>query len=222
MEAAQSPPPATRLPLSQERVLNAAVELADRDGIEALSMRRLAKELGVEAMSLYNHVKNKDAILSGIMDLVSSEIELPDETTDWKAALRRSAISAKEVLLQHKWASALMLSQQDGGPAALRRSEWMLRTLREAGFSADLTYHAYHILGAYIQGVTNQHLSFPYAGEELRALVNEFLGQLPPDEFTYLTEHVMQHVEPAEQHKGGFELGLDLILDGLERMRDAS
>jgi AcrR family transcriptional regulator len=222
MEAASSPTPATRLPLSTDRVLRAAVDLADRDGIEALSMRRLAKELGVEAMSLYNHVKNKDAILSGIMDLVSSEIELPADTTDWKAALRRSAISAKEVLLQHRWASALMLSRQDGGPAALRRSEWMLRTLREAGFSPDLTYHAYHLLGAFIQGVTNQHLAFPYKPDEIAGLADDFLRQLPPEEFTYLIEHVRQHLEPAEEHKGGFELGLDLILDGLERMRDAA
>jgi AcrR family transcriptional regulator len=222
MEAARTRAPAKRLPLSKERVLRAAVELADGDGIEALSMRRLAKELGVEAMSLYNHVKNKDEILSGISDLVTSEMELPSDTVDWKSALRRSAISAKEVYLRHPWASSLVLSSHDGGPASLRRSEWTLRTLREAGFSKDVTYHAYHILGAYVQGVTSMHLSFPYKPEEVAGLASDFLRQLPQDEFTYLIEHVLQHTEPAEEHKGGFELGLDLILDGLERMRDST
>ena len=130
------PEPSTRrTPLSKERVLRAAVALADADGIEALSMRRLARELGVEAMSLYNHVKNKDEILSGIIDLVTAEIELPEVAGDWKAAMRRSAISAKEVFVRHEWASPLMLSQQSGGPAGLHLSEWKLRTLREAGFS---------------------------------------------------------------------------------------
>jgi AcrR family transcriptional regulator len=222
MEAARSRPPAKRRPLSKERVLRAAVKLADRDGLEALSMRRLAKELGVEAMSLYNHVKNKDEILSGISDLVTSEMELPSDTTDWQSALRRSSISAKEVYLRHPWASSLVMSSHDGGQASLRRSEWTLRTLREAGFSKDLTYHAYHILGAYVQGVTNQHLSFPYKPEEVAGLASDFLRQLPQDEFTYLIEHVVQHTEPTEAHKGGFELGLDLILEGLERMRDAA
>jgi AcrR family transcriptional regulator len=203
-------------------VLAAAVELADSGGIEALSMRRLARELGVEAMSLYNHVANKDAILDGITDLVTGEIELPPVAGDWKAAMRRSAISAKDVFLRHRWASGLMTSRQSGGPASLRRAEWTLATLRDAGFSKDLTYHAFHILGAYIQGVTEQHLSFPYKGEELAGMATRFLETLPAEDFPYLAEHIVQHIDPDHEGTGGFELGLDLILDGLERMRDAA
>ena len=211
-----------RTPLSKERVLHAAMELADTGGIESLSMRRLAKELGVEAMSLYNHVANKDEILHGIIDLATSEIELPDDAPDWKAAMRRSSISARDVFLRHPWVSGLMMSRQSGGPAGLRRGEWMLRTLREAGFSKDLTYHAFHILGAYVQGVTTQHLNFPYKGDELAGMAKGFLDQLAADEYRYTHEHVLQHLEPREGGEGGFELGLDLILDGLERTRDAS
>jgi len=211
---------ARRSPLTKERVLRAAVAFADEHGVEALSMRRLMKELGVEAMSLYNHVANKDEILRGIIDLVVAEIELPEVHGEWKAAMRRSAVSAKDVFLRHSWVSGLMFAKQSGGPASLRRGEWMLSTLREAGFSPDLTYHAFHILGAYVQGVTNQHLSFPYSGEELERLARTFLQGLDPDAYRYTIEHVEQHIEP-HGHPGGFELGLDLILDGLERLRES-
>jgi AcrR family transcriptional regulator len=219
MEAA-SAQPTPREPLSRDRVLSAAVELADRDGIDALSMRRLAKELGVEAMSLYNHVKNKDEILAGIIDLALAEIDLPEADGDWKAAMRQSAISAKDVFLRHSWVSGLMYARQSGGPASMRRGEWMLATLREAGFSADVTYHAYHVLNAYLQGVTSQHLAIPHKGDELAKMARDFMKEIPQDEFPYTIEHIEQHLEPADDHKGGFELGLDLILEGLERMRD--
>jgi AcrR family transcriptional regulator len=211
---------APRTPLSKERVLRAAIDLADADGIEALSMRRLAKELGVEAMSLYNHVANKDEILAGIVDLVASEIDLPSDGVDWKTAIRRSAISARDVRLRHRWASSLWMSRQSGGPAQLRHADWMLKTLREAGFSKDLIYHAFHILEAYILGFTVQQLNFPYEGEELAGLATAFLQQLPAGEHPDFVEHVMQHLEPRHGDEGGFEFGLDLILDGLERARE--
>jgi AcrR family transcriptional regulator len=209
-----------RVPLSRERVLRAAIDLADAGGIEALSMRRIAKELGVEAMSLYNHVANKDEILDGIVDTVAGEVELPPEGVDWKAAIRRSAISARDVYVRHPWASSLSMSRQSGGPARLRHGNWVLTTLREAGFSKDLTYHAYHILDAYVLGFTVLQLSFPYEGEELKGLATSFLEQLPAGEYPYFVEHVHQHLEPRHGDKGGFEVGLDLILDGLERARD--
>jgi AcrR family transcriptional regulator len=214
--------PARRAPLSKERVLEAAVAFADEHGIDALSMRRLAKELGVEAMSLYNHVKNKDDLLAGIIDLATSEIELPEVDGDWKAAMRRSSISAKDVYLRHTWLTGLMHSKQSGGPASLRRGEWMLATLREAGFSDDLTYHAYHIIGAYLMGVTAQHLSVAPVKEDLAGMARQFLAQLPPGQYPYMIEHVEQHIDPDHQHTGGFELGLDLLLDGLERLRTAA
>jgi AcrR family transcriptional regulator len=210
-----------RKPLSKERVLRAALALADAEGIEALSMRRLARELGVEAMSLYNHVANKDEILDGIIDLVAGEFDLPSDAGGWKPAMRGHLTSARDVLLRHRWATALWM-RQGGGTARLRNGDWMLRTLREAGFSKDLMYHAFHILESYVQGYTLQQLNFPYKGEQLADMAASFLQQLPADEYPDLVEHIQQHLEPHEEGPGGFEMGLDLILDGLERGRDAA
>ncbi len=210
-----------RTPLNKERVLRAALALADAEGIEGLSMRRLAKDLGVEAMSLYNHVANKDEILDGIIDLVAGEFELPADVPDWETAMRGHLISAREVLLRHRWATPLWM-RQGGGTARLRNGDWMLRTLREAGFSKDLMYHAFHILESYVQGYTLQQLNFPYKGEELADMAASFLQQLPADEYPDLVEHIEQHLEPHDEGPGGFELGLDLILDGLERSRSSA
>lgn len=208
-----------REPLTRERILDTAMRLMDTEGLEAVTMRRIGRELGVEAMSLYNHVANKDEILAGMIELVVGEIELPADGTDRKAALRRSAISNRDVLRRHPWASSLMMSRQSGGPAQLRRTDWILRTLREAGLSQDLVYHALHILEAYVLGATVQHQSFPYSGDELAGLASTFLQQLPADEYPDLVEHVKQHLDPPPGAEGGFELGLDLILTGLERLR---
>jgi hypothetical protein len=209
---------APRTPLSKERVLRAAIELADAEGIEALSMRRLAKELGVEAMSLYNHVANKGEILAGIIDLVAGEFDLPSDESDWKVAMRRNAISSRDVLLRHRWATSIWMTQ-GGGPARLRNGDWMLRTLREAGFSPALIYHAFHILESYVLGYTLQQLNFPYKGEELAGLAADFLEQIPVEDYPDLVEHIHQHIEPHDEETSGFELGLDLILDGLDRAR---
>ncbi len=211
-----------RIPLSKDRVLQAAVALADEGGIEALSMRKLAKELGVEAMSLYNHVANKDEILDGIIDVVASEVDLPPDGADWKTAIRQNAISTRDVFLRHPWACSLSMSRQGGSSARLRRGDWMLKTLREAGLSKDLTYHAYHIVESHILGFTLQQLNFPYSGEELAGLATTFLQQLPADEYPDFVEHVRQHLEPRDGDEGGFELGLDLVLDSLERLRDTA
>jgi len=211
-----------RRPLSRKRVLDAAIALADDGGIEALSMRRLARELGVEAMSLYNHVANKDEILDGIVEVIAGETELPPDGTEWKAAIRQSAVSTRDMFVRHPWASGLWMSRQGGGTVRLERSDWLLRTLREAGLSPELTYHAYHIVESHILGFTVQQLNFPYGGEELEGLANRFLARLPPGEFPDFVEHVKQHLEPHDDGVGGFELGLDLILEGLERLRDAA
>ena len=216
---------APRTPLSRERVLRAAVVLADEGGIEALSMRRLAKELGVEAMSLYNHVANKDEILDGIIDVVVSEIDLRSDETEWKTAIRRSAISTRDVLVRHPWASKLWMSRQSGGLARLRHGDWILRMLREAGLPKPVVYRAFHILEAYVLGFTSLQLSFPYRGEQLAGMATTFLQEVPADEYPDLVEHIKEHLEPHHGDarygdEGGFELGLDLILDGLERLRD--
>jgi AcrR family transcriptional regulator len=210
-----------RKPLTRERVLRAAMRLADESGIESLSMRKLARALGVEAMSLYNHVANKDEILSGVLELVADEIDLPAEDVEWKTAIRRSAISAREAYLRHPWASRLQMSRPSAGAAQLRRADWLLRTLRQAGLSKELLYHGYHVLEAYLLGATVQQLEFPYKGEELASLAATFLQQIPAAEYPDLVLHVEDHLDPPHSDKSGFELGLDLILDGLERAQEA-
>ena len=210
----------TRSPLSKERVLRAAIKLADKDGIDSLSMRKLGQELGVEAMSLYNHVANKDDVLDGIVALVVSEIEEPSEDADWKATLRAHAIATHNVLMAHPWAASLWWRRGEG-PDRMRQAEMLLRTLREAGFSEDLTYHGYHVLVGHMLGFTLQALNFPIeTKEELAEMAAKFLEDFPVDESPYLAEHIRQHVDPGESDEGAFEFGLDLILDGLERMRD--
>jgi AcrR family transcriptional regulator len=201
-------------------VLQAALKLADKGGIEALSMRKLARELGVEAMSLYNHVANKHDLVAGILDLVASEFELPADGADWKTSMRQSAISAHDALSRHPWAAGVWMSTPEPSPLRLRYADALLRSFREAGFSKDLTYHAFHIVQNHILGVALQESSFPFDREELKELAATFLRDFPADEYPDLAEHTRQHMEPDEQHEGAFAFGLDLILDGLERRRD--
>jgi AcrR family transcriptional regulator len=209
-----------RVPLSRDRVLRAAVELADAHGIEAVSMRRLAQELGVEAMSLYNHVANKDEILDGLVETVAGEVEIPSDADDWKVALRTIALSARDVLLRHRWASSLWMERGTPGPARLGYGEALLRTLREGGFSKELTYHAFHILEALILGVATMHMNMPHEGA-FAGMAQRFLQQLPADDYPYLIEHIHQHLE-AQPEQSGFEFAIDLIIDGLERARAAA
>jgi AcrR family transcriptional regulator len=200
-------------------VLRAAIDLADANGIDSLTMRKLGEELGVEAMSLYNHVANKDDILDGIQDLVVSEYELPPRQDDWKVALRQTAISAREVLLRHTWAASLQLSAPDAvGPARLQYMDSILGTLREAGFSVVMTHHAFHVLDIYVVGFTIQQINFPIEAEDLPDLAAQFLLGIPVDDYPYLVEHINHHIESAHYDEGDFEFGLDLILDGLEQL----
>jgi AcrR family transcriptional regulator len=212
--------PAARPPLTRERVLRTAIALADEHGIEALTMRRLAQELRVEAMSLYHHVRRKDDILAGILDLALGEIDPPVPGGDWKAELRRGALSAHEALVRHRWAATLMTRTGDVSPARLRFMEAQLGTLRQAGFSADMTDHAYHALDSHITGYTLWIANMPFStDEEMAAIATGFLRTLPSD-FPYMAEHVEQHLKALRgegDRIGEFEFGLDLILDGLER-----
>jgi AcrR family transcriptional regulator len=218
-----------RTPLSKERVLKAAMALADVDGIEALSMRRLAQELGVEAMSLYNHVANKGEILDGIVDLAVNEIELPSTEEEWEVAVRRCAISAHEAFLRHPWACSLVMSPgstEIGHSARLRYIEWLLRRLREAGFSPELTYHAYHALDSHVLGFTMWQLGHLAAakslggGKDFAELAAGLVRELRAGGYPYLAEHAEQHVtSPSDEGEGEFEFGLDLILEGLKRAR---
>jgi AcrR family transcriptional regulator len=210
-----------RTPLSRDRVLRAAIALADETGIEGVTMRRLAQELGAEAMSLYYHVARKDDILDGIADIVVGEIELPRADEDWKAALRRSAISAHDVLLRHPWACSLMMSPKRVRPARLRHMESILGTLRRAGFSAEMTHLAYHALDSHVLGFSLWAAGYAADQVELADFGPKFIRQLSPEEYPYLLEHVEQHMsESTNADVSEFEFGLDLILDGLERLLD--
>jgi AcrR family transcriptional regulator len=209
--------------LSRGRVLRAAIDLADESGIESLSMRKLGQALGVEAMSLYNHVANKDDILNAIIDIVEDEIELPSAGEAWKSALRGIALSAHDVFERHPWAARLTLSTNGARPARWRYMNATLGCLREAGFSAEMTDHAYHALESHIAGFTLWASQLEVAEEDLPDLAATFLREIPVDELPYLVEHVHQHLkerDPADE--GSFAFGLDLILDGLERIRDTS
>jgi AcrR family transcriptional regulator len=200
-------------------VLRAGVELADGGGLQAASMRRVAAALGVEAMSLYHHVADKDDLLAGMLDVVVGEMEVASPEDGWKAALRRSAISAHDVLVRHRWAAGLMMSA-GVGTARLGFMEGLLATLRRSGFSAELTHHAYHTLDSHIVGFTLWQVSLP-PSEELSGLAADFLRQLDAESYPYFAEHVEQHLgDSAASSAEEFAFGLDLILDGLERLRD--
>ena len=214
--------PEPRAPLSKERVLATAVTLADRGGIDSLTMRKLTRELGVEAMSLYYYYAKKDDILDGIVDIVMAEIEIPSQDLDWKAALRRTAISAHRVLSRHSWACRLMFSAK-ALSGRLRYMNSILATLRQGGFSPQMTHHAYHALDSHIVGFTLWQVSFEFDVNDLPSLGAAFLAALPVDEYPYLAEHVHQHLdESVETEEGEFEFGLDLILDGLARLRETT
>lgn len=206
-----------RAPLTRDRVLGAAMELADREGLGALSMRRLAADLGVEAMSLYYHVRNKDDILGGIVDLALGEIELPSSGADWRSAVRQSAISYHDVLRTHRWVTSVEVSG-DASMAQLRYMDALLKVLREAGLSPELTHHAYHALDSHIVGSALWLARIP-PQEELDVLATTVLDQIPVDRYPDLALHIRQHLSGEARGMRFFEFGLDLILDGIEARR---
>jgi len=210
-----------RKPLSRERVLLAAIKLADRRGLEELTMRKLGLALGVEAMSLYNHIAGKDDLLDGLVDIVFSEIDLSCEGRDWKAAMRRRAISAREVLARHRWAIGLMESRTRPGRANLTHHESVLRCLRESGFSVPLAAHAYSAMDSYIYGFALQQAGLPFdTGEQAAEVAGSIMQAFASGEYPRLAEIATEHVmKPGYSYEREFEFGLDLLLDGLERSR---
>jgi len=213
--------PHTLLPgsLSRERVLRAAVRLADEGGIESLSMRKLAQDLGVKAMSLYNHVANKDDLLDGIVDIVVSEIEVPNLGVDWKTAMRRRAMSAHEVLLRHPWSTMPLVSRVNVGPAMLRYVDATLGCLREAGFSLETADRAWNAIDSHIYGFTLQELNFPFETEEYSEAAKNGLSLIPADKYPYLNRLTHDVIEGRYDGIHDFEFGLELILNGLDRFR---
>ncbi len=209
-----------RAPLSRERVLLAAIALADAGGIESLTMRKLGQELGVEAMSLYNHVANKDDILDGIVDLVFGEIAFPAGQGDWKPAMRRRAISAHDALLRHPWSPSLMQSRTNPGPATLRHHDSVLGSLRKAGFTLVMAAHAVSVIDGYIYGFALQEINIPLQSREQVAEVGQQILRQMAGEYPHLAEMITEHaMRPGYNYADEFEFGLDLILDGLERLR---
>lgn len=207
-----------REPLSRDRVLRAAMRLADEGGLAAISMRRLGRVLGVEAMSLYKHVADKDDILDGIVDLVTSDFERPTPGDRWKPAIRRSAISARAALLAHPWASSLIESRSSAGPARMRYIDAVVGTLAGAGFPMPIVAQAVMALDSHTYGFVLQELAWPFEPEGAADAARSFAEGLPPDAYPNLaamTELVMASPAGAV---ADFTFGLDLILDGLERL----
>ena len=221
------PEPATepRAQLSRERVLLTAVAFADRHGLEALSMRKLGDELGSGAMSLYHYVPNKEHLLDGMVDIVFGEIEPPSTDVDWKTAMRNRAVSTREALRRHRWAIGEMEGRTSHGPANMRLHNAVLGCLRAAGFSLEMTVHAYSVQDAYIYGFALQEqdmsseTSEDFAAEAQRQM-RDYEAVLA--DYPHLVEVVGGYVAKAGyDYAGEFLFGLDLILDGLDKLRSA-
>ena len=214
-----------RAPLTRERVLRAALALADAGGHEALSMRNVGKELGVEAMSLYNHVSNKEDIVDGLVDIVFSEIAVPSPGgADWKAAMRARAISVREALNRHRWAIGLMEGRMNPGPASMRHHDAVMGSLREAGFPFRAAVHASSVMDAYIYGFMLQEKNLPFETPDQVSEVMEIQRRHVPamDDYPYLVEVAAEMAEAGYDYATEFEFGLDLILDALERFRSGA
>jgi AcrR family transcriptional regulator len=208
-----------REPLSRDRVLRAAVRVADAGGLTGLTIRSLAQELGVKPMSVYYYVANKDEILDGIVDIVFSEIELPTIGGDWRGEMRRRASSARRVLRRHPWAIGLLESRTSPGPATLRHHDAVLGTLRAAGFSRELTAHAYALIDSYTYGFALQEAGLPFEGPETVGEVAEpIMERFATGDYPHMVEMASEYYfKPGYDFGDEFEFGLLLILDGLER-----
>jgi AcrR family transcriptional regulator len=207
-----------RAPLNRERVLHAAVELADEGGTGALTMQGIGRRLGVEAMSLYRHVRNKDDILDGMVDLVFAEVELPADRSSWRTVLRARSISARAALRRHPWAITLMESRMAPGPANLRSHEDTLSVLLDSGCAATMATHAYNLLDSYVLGFALQEVNLPFSNAEELAAVGELLiAQVPADQYPNLVRVSAELFASGFDYADEFEFGLDLILDGIGR-----
>ena len=213
--------PEPRLPLNRDRVLSAAVEIADERGIGAITMREVASRLGVEAMSLYNHVANKDDILDGMVDLVIDQIDLPSDVDDWREAMRCRAVSAHQVFSRHPWLPLLVDSRESSGPSRLRYLDWVLGTLMTAGFSLDGAARAFSLLDSYIYGFGIHQFNLSADGDASpEEMAEAFMAAIPPGKYPYLHRMASHAMETGYDAETDFNSGLELILDGLERILD--
>ena len=212
-----------RVQLSRERVLRAAVALADKTGIEALSMRKLAEELGVVPMALYKHVANKDELLDGMIDVVVGEIDPPDPGIDWKTAVRRRILSARRALLRHPWASRVIESRKSPTPVVLAYMDSIIGLFRAGGFSINLTHHVMHTIGSRVLGFTQELFNDSASVDpEVQAVMLRELGPRFPNVLAIATAASHEDesvVGPGCDDQYEFEFALDLLLDGFERLR---
>ena len=213
----------SRRALSRDRVLGEAVRLADAEGFDAVTMRRLGRELGAGAMSIYHYVKNKDDLLDGMVDVVFAEIEAPKTDGDWREAMLRRSRSARDVLLRHAWAVGVMESRSTPGPANLEHREAVTACLRKAGFSIAMTAHATWLLDSYVYGFVLQEANLPFDGpDELADSADAFMAALPPERYPYSNETAGALLAAGYDPASEFAFGLDVILDALERLRNRS
>lgn len=219
--AKQARPAGKRRTLSRDRILRSALRIADKQGIDALSMRGLAGELGVNPMSLYNHVAGKEDLLDGLADLAIAEIALPSPGEEWRNATRRRVLSTRQMLERHPWAAGVIESRTTPSDARLRYPEAVIGSLRRAGFSVEMAIHAFFTLDSYVYGFAQQQRNLPESPAEGLGRVAEMtLAALPPDEYPYLREVIVDHMARVGfRYDDAFAFGLDLILDGLERAR---
>jgi AcrR family transcriptional regulator len=220
-QAAVQAKPGARMPVTRDRALAAAMALADRGGIESLSMRKLAAELGIEAMSLYHHVKSKEDILDGMVDLVFSEMELPSPGEQWRTGMRNRAASTRAVLARHPWAIGILDSRTSPGPATLKYLDTVIAFLRSAGFSIAMAAHALSVLDSYVRGFAMQEASLPLdESGSIEAATESILEQqhMMSNAFPHLGEMAAELIlKPDYAYGHEFQFGIDLILDGLER-----
>jgi AcrR family transcriptional regulator len=212
-----------RTPLTRDRVLAAAVDLADRGGFEGLSMRKLGQELGVDAMALYRHVRGKDDLLDGLVEVIVGQIEGPFPADDWKVALRAQAMAARAVMLRHPWARRVLEERGTGGPATLVHIETALATLHDGGFSIELAHHALHLLGSRLFGFTQDLFEESTPTDpppDPAAMARAMAGYPRIIELATSVSH--EGVLGACDDDVEFAFGLDLILEGLERLRAAA
>lgn len=215
----RKPAPDARPRLNRDRVLAAAVALADSAGLEAVTMRRLGAALGVEAMSLYNHVASRDDLVTGMVDRVVAEMAVPVPGADWRAEMTRRALSARAVLTAHPWAILPLLSDANVGPAMLAYADRTIGCLIEAGFSYPMADHAWNAIDSHVYGFTLKELKFPFAPEDYATAARDHLPMLPADRYPYLRATAEQVADGRHDGRQDFGLGLRILLDGLERLR---
>ena len=208
---------ANRAPVNQERTLSVALAVADSEGIEAVTMRRLARELGVEAASLYHHVRGKAEILDGLVEAVAGRIELPDPSPNWRRDITRRARNTRATLREHPWAVSLMASRTRPGTATLRLLETGIRSFRQGGFSVVLAAHAVSTVDSYVHGFVLQEVNLPFRDEsQLAAMIGQIMESFPASEFPYLFELTLEHVlQPGYDYGQEFDSGLEVVLNGV-------